>query len=157
MGDVRFTIVLGSRIHTGDGRQLPAAFSVYYWELDEDAEPRRLTKVESYRDGYVDVDGIYLPASRRITTGDDTGSTTALLRLSGHRLLLRRDGADSMSTRRMLVRTVGVVLLLAGCSAGDTGAADRSADQTGEQAGKHSEPREKDEADQGSTIPDRPR
>lgn len=82
----RFTIVIGSRVAVGD-QHLPGAFSVYYWPVTEAGDTEELAKVETYSDEYVEVDGVWLPAARRITTGDKDGLTTRHFRLTDHALL----------------------------------------------------------------------
>lgn len=82
----RFTIVLSARTPIGD-QHLPSAFSVYYWQLDENGEKRALGSVETYHDSYASVDGVHLPAGRRVTAGDATGLHTRQFSLAEHALL----------------------------------------------------------------------
>jgi hypothetical protein len=59
-------------------------FSVFYW----DAETGALTATEAYRDEVVEVDGVFLPAARRVVRGDSAGLSVRELILSGHGLLV---------------------------------------------------------------------
>lgn len=79
-GDTRFTIVISSGFETGVGR-LPQNFSVYYWNLGG-----RLTKVDQYRDQYTEVDGVWLPSRRTVTTATDAGLSSRVLTLTDHQL-----------------------------------------------------------------------
>jgi hypothetical protein len=62
---------------------VPTSFSVFYW----DAETGALTATEAYRDAVVDVDGIFLPSSRRVVRGDGDGLSVRELDLAEHALL----------------------------------------------------------------------
>jgi hypothetical protein len=84
LGEARFTIVVQDRTATADGRSIPTAFTVAWW----DVASGRLTRADAYTDLYVDVDGVPLPALRRIVRADDDGVHGRELRLSGHRLLV---------------------------------------------------------------------
>jgi hypothetical protein len=81
-GDTPFTIVISGGVESGQGR-LPQHFSVYYWSTDGG---RRLTKVDQFRDRYVEVDGVWLPRKRVVTTVTDTGVSTRELAFTDHRL-----------------------------------------------------------------------
>ena len=83
MGGQRFTIVIHDRQSFEDGRTLPTSFSVFYW----DAESGALTATEVYRDEVVDVDGVHLPALRRVVRADADGLAVRELALSEHELL----------------------------------------------------------------------
>lgn len=83
MGGVRFSINLQEHLPTGDGRALPSCFTVSFW----DAEQGRLTRADTYRDHYVPVAAVYLPAIRRVVTADDAGMTVREIRFSDHELL----------------------------------------------------------------------
>jgi hypothetical protein len=88
MGTTRFSIITQQHLELPDGRLLPSAFTVGYWDL----EGGRLTKTEAYTDDYVEVDGVWLPQSRRVVTMDDNGLTARQITFTGHQLL-----ADSAS------------------------------------------------------------
>ncbi|MGH8776783.1 MAG: DUF3386 family protein [Jiangellaceae bacterium] len=79
----RFVITLGERLVTPDGRVLPAGFTVHNWDL----EAARLVRADFFSDTYVEVDGVFLPAAREVTTGDDAGLTTRRLTISAHRVI----------------------------------------------------------------------
>ncbi len=83
MGSTRFTITIQGHQTLADGRTLPAAFSVAFW----DAEQGRLTRADVYADRYATVNGVELPAARRVATASDDGLTVRELVLSDHRLL----------------------------------------------------------------------
>jgi hypothetical protein len=83
MGPTRFSINVLENTTTEDGRTVPAIFAVAYW----DAAQGRLSRTEEYQDRYVDVDGVYLPAERRILRFDDDGVSLRKMVLSGHTLL----------------------------------------------------------------------
>jgi hypothetical protein len=87
-GDLKFSINIQERSFTDDGRALPAHFCVVYWSIERD----RLVRTDIYRDGYLPVDGVYLPLGRRITTADDSGTTTRQILFRNHRLLEPHDG-----------------------------------------------------------------
>lgn len=81
--DLRFSINIQQREFIEDGRTLPIHFTVVYWSVDGG----RLVRTDIYRDGYKKVAGIHLPLSRRITTADDSGSTTRQILFRDHELL----------------------------------------------------------------------
>ncbi|GIH10361.1 hypothetical protein Rhe02_84280 [Rhizocola hellebori] len=81
-GETRFTIVVSGSIYTPEGR-LPNHFSVYYWDLARN----RLTKADQYRDVYTECGGVFLPASRTITTADDQGLVTRVLTFGAHEVI----------------------------------------------------------------------
>lgn len=80
-GDTKFTIVTSGGLDTGEGR-LPQHFSVYYWSVSSG----RLTRVEQFRDRYVEVGTVWLPQRRVITTVTDTGLSTRVLSFADHQL-----------------------------------------------------------------------
>lgn len=86
-GDLRFSINVQERSFTEDGRALPAHFCVVYWSI----EKGRLVRTDIYRDGYLPVEGVYLPLGRRVTTADDSGTTTRQILFRDHRLLGSRN------------------------------------------------------------------
>ncbi|HEX6683544.1 MAG TPA: hypothetical protein VF062_12140 [Candidatus Limnocylindrales bacterium] len=57
------------------------------WAGDFEREGNgRLLKVDQVRDRYNEVDGVWLPEHRVVTTATDTGLATRTLSFSGHRL-----------------------------------------------------------------------
>lgn len=76
----RFTIVVHERAAMPDGTGLPTSFTVFYWDVETGA----LTATEAYRDSAVEVDGVFLPASRTIVRGDAEGLSFRQLQLSDH-------------------------------------------------------------------------
>lgn len=94
-GDLKFSINIQERTFTEDGRTLPAHFCVVYWSV----EWRRIVRTDIYRDGYLPVEGIYLPLGRRITTADDSGVTTRQILFRDHRLLRASPGKPSEGGR----------------------------------------------------------
>lgn len=87
-GDLEFSINVQERTFTTDGRTLPAHFCIVYWSV----EHGRIVRTDICRDGYLPVDDVYLPLSRRITTADDSGITTRLIRFRDHELLRATSG-----------------------------------------------------------------
>lgn len=83
MGPTRFSINVHEHTQTADGRTLPAIFTVAFW----DTAQGRLTRTDEYLDRYVEVDGVQLPAERRILRVEDDGISVRKLTLSGHTLL----------------------------------------------------------------------
>lgn len=83
MGLMRFSIQIQERFATPDGRTLPSHFAVCYWSTADG----RLTRTDLYRDAYVAVGEVHLPAERRIITADDDGIRTQVAGFSVHRLL----------------------------------------------------------------------
>lgn len=83
MGPTRFSINIHEHTETADGRTLPQTFTVAFW----DAAQGRLTRTDEYVDRYVEVDGVQLPAERRILRVEDGGITVRKMTLSGHTLL----------------------------------------------------------------------
>jgi hypothetical protein len=83
MGGQRFTIVIHDRRSFEDGRTLPTSFSVFYWDAGSGA----LTATEAYHDEVAEIDGIQLPALRRVVRADGSGLAVRELALSGHELL----------------------------------------------------------------------
>ena len=83
MAGKRFTIVVHEREAVADGRTVPVSFTVFFW----DAESGAITATEAYRDEVAEVDGVFLPAVRRVVRGDDTGLSVRELALSDHALL----------------------------------------------------------------------
>lgn len=64
-GDVRFSIVIGERVPTADGRWLPSTFMVVHWNVAQ----ARLVRAEHYRDAYVLVGEVHLlPAHREVVS-----------------------------------------------------------------------------------------
>jgi hypothetical protein len=83
LGERRFTITVQTRTPVADGRAVPTAFTVAWW----DVATGRLVRSDAYTDAFVDVDGLPLPSLRRIVTADDDGVRGRELVLSSHRLL----------------------------------------------------------------------
>ncbi len=83
MGQMGFSIQIQNRVAASDGRTLPSDFTVLYWNTDDG----RFSRADVYKDTYEDVEGVYLPVSRRIISADDEGVTVRQLRLSRHALL----------------------------------------------------------------------
>jgi hypothetical protein len=83
MGPTRFTITILAHATTPDGRTLPSAFTVAYWEVAAE----HLTRADAYNDRYLEIDGIMLPAGRRVVSFADGGQTVRELVLSDHALL----------------------------------------------------------------------
>jgi hypothetical protein len=82
VGGARFVISVSGRQHTSDGRYLPAHFTVFHWSGD----PARVTRADQFTDAFVEVDGVYLPAARRVVSATDDGLTTRVLELRDHRI-----------------------------------------------------------------------
>lgn len=83
MGPMRFSIVVHERAPAPDRRAVPSTFTVTYWNAATGA----LTRTDAYRDAYTEVDGVLLPASRRVVTASDDGLVARHLRLSDVHLL----------------------------------------------------------------------
>lgn len=81
LDDRRFTIVVHDRQRFDDGRTLPTSFTVFYW----DASTAALTATEAYRDDVVEVEGVFLPAARRVVRGDEEGLSVREIELAGHK------------------------------------------------------------------------
>lgn len=95
-GDIKFSINIQERTFTEDGRALPAHFCVVYWSV----ERGRVIRTDIYRDGYIKVEGIYLPLGRRITTADDSGVTSRQILFRDHNLLLGASSGRPSKQRR---------------------------------------------------------
>ena len=83
MGPTRFSINIHEHTETADGRTLPAVFTVAFW----DTAQGRLSRTDEYLDRYVEVDGVQLPAERRILRVEDDGISVRKMTLSGHTML----------------------------------------------------------------------
>ncbi len=83
MGPTRFSINIHEHTLAADGRTLPAVFTVAFW----DTAQGRLSRTDEYLDRYLDVDGVQLPAERRILRVADDGISVRKMTLSGHTLL----------------------------------------------------------------------
>lgn len=83
MGPTRFSINIHEHTVLPDGRTLPTIFTVAFW----DTAQGRLTRADEYRDRYIEVGGVQLPAERRILRFADDGVSVRTLTLSGHALL----------------------------------------------------------------------
>ena len=82
-GGSRFTVVILARDTAPDGRLISSAFTVCHWS-EEDG---RLLRTDAYQDTYTVVDGVLLPARRRVTTASDAGLSVREIRLEQHTLL----------------------------------------------------------------------
>lgn len=96
MGQTRFSIITQEHLELPDGRFLPSAFTVGYWSL----EGNRLTKSDVYADEYVEVDGVWLPRSRRVVTLSDEGISARQITLSDHQLLTGTAAAGEVTAER---------------------------------------------------------
>ena len=76
-------VPLRSSSSAGCGTPMPTSFTVFFWE----AESGALVATEAYRDEVTEIDGIFLPAVRRVVRGDSTGLSVRDLELSNHVLL----------------------------------------------------------------------
>jgi hypothetical protein len=92
MGPMRFSITIQAHTTVSDGRVLPVSFMVSYWSLENE----RLTRADAYTDQYVEVEGIQLPAFRRVVTADDRGLRACQLTLTDHRLLTQSDAQTNV-------------------------------------------------------------
>lgn len=81
-GDLRFTVNIQERQRTADGKSLPVHYCIIYWSRDDG----RIIRTDLYRDGYREVEGLYLPLSRRITVADDSGTTNRSLHFRDHEI-----------------------------------------------------------------------
>lgn len=81
MGPVTFTITIQEHQTAPDGRTLPAHFTVSFWK------DGRLDHVDMYQDEYREVDGVWVPGSRRVITVSDDGFTTRQLEVDDVSLL----------------------------------------------------------------------
>lgn len=121
VGERRFSVNIQERKHIPDGRVLPAHFCAVHWECDgspdstdsiesntvvstEDAGKvnKGVVRTDIYRDGYMPVEGVYLPLSRRVITADETGTSIWQIMLRDHRLLGRspKSGLSSAAVAR---------------------------------------------------------
>jgi hypothetical protein len=80
---VKFTINIEDTMTTRAGKILTTRFTVYYFAPDTG----RLTQVESFADDYTEVQGVVLPASRRVIFAEQGESRIRVLTLSDHALL----------------------------------------------------------------------
>ncbi len=87
-GGSRFTIVIQQRADAGDGRAVSSAFTVCHW----DAENGALLRADVYADSHVEVEGLLLPARRRVATASSSGLAVREVELSGHELLTAGEG-----------------------------------------------------------------
>jgi hypothetical protein len=82
-GGSRFTIAIQQRADAADGRAVSTAFTVCHW----DAESGALLRADAYSDTHVELDGLLLPARRRIATASSSGLAVREVELSRHELL----------------------------------------------------------------------
>jgi hypothetical protein len=100
MGPVRFSITIQAHATLADGRVLPSSFMVGYWSV----EGERLTRADAYSDDYAEVEGVWLPRSRRVVTADDTGVRVHEVSLHDHRLLAEGTGSVPAEAARRATR-----------------------------------------------------
>lgn len=96
MGKIRFTINLLEHAQMDDGRTVPTAFAVTYW----DTADGRLLRADAYTDRYVPVDGVSLPALRRVITATDDGLMVQEMVLTGHEILPEGATAQDVPANR---------------------------------------------------------
>ena len=83
MGPTRFSINIHEHALTADGRTLPSAFTVAFWNTEEG----RLTRTDAYQDRYVEIGGIQVPEKRRILRAEDSCISVHEMMLSNYTLL----------------------------------------------------------------------
>lgn len=84
VGGMRVLLEIQSEAKIEDGRALPSRFSVSYRDCGDGA----LLRTDSYRDTYLRVEDVYLPASRCVVIACGQGGISLRrLRLWGHELL----------------------------------------------------------------------
>jgi hypothetical protein len=83
IGKMRFSISILEHSQAPGGKWVPTQFTVAYWATADG----RLTRADSYSDRYVSVDGVELPASRRVITASDEGLIVHQMSLTDHELL----------------------------------------------------------------------
>ncbi|MCC6730195.1 MAG: DUF3386 family protein [Chthonomonadales bacterium] len=81
-GDTRFTITVLETRRLPDGRYLPRHFVVTYFDAGSGA----LKRVETYRDEFGPLLGVWVPLSRRVTVAEDGRVSAREIRLSRARL-----------------------------------------------------------------------
>ncbi|MEW6582216.1 MAG: DUF3386 family protein [Actinomycetota bacterium] len=79
----RFSILVQSRTPAPDGRLLPSAFTVLWWDLPTGA----LSRTDIYTDEHVVVGDAVLPSVRRVSSADDGGLRVREIVLNGHELV----------------------------------------------------------------------
>jgi hypothetical protein len=80
MERVKFMINIEDSMSTGDGKVLTTRFTVYYFSPGTG----QLTQVESFVDDYIEVGGVALPKTRRVTFADNGEARVRELILSDH-------------------------------------------------------------------------
>lgn len=85
MGAVRFTITVLEAQWLDSGKYLPRHFTVSYFR----AKTGELLRAESFSDVYTPIEGIWLPASRRVVTAENGQITAREFTLKNLRLLSR--------------------------------------------------------------------
>ncbi|MGI8650480.1 MAG: DUF3386 family protein [Rubrobacter sp.] len=96
-GDLRFTVNIQARQRIPeDGRSLPVHYCIVYWSRANN----RVVRTDLYRDGYHEVEGIYLPLSRRITIGDDSGTTNRDLHFRDHEIFETMKSSRAQTRKR---------------------------------------------------------
>lgn len=80
MERVKFMINIEDSMSTSDGKVLTTRFTVYYFS----PSTGQLTQVESFADDYIEVRGVVLPKSRRVTFAEHGEARVRELILSDH-------------------------------------------------------------------------
>ena len=88
MGPVRFSITIQDHRTFADGRVVPTAFAVSFWNVAGGT----LTRSDAYTDRYAEIDGVMLPASRRVVSATSDGLVGRQVVLTGHALLAAEEG-----------------------------------------------------------------
>ena len=101
MGKMRFSINILEHEPVADGRIVPSQFMVTYWDTDEG----RLVRADAYTDSYVPVDGVFLPALRRVIMATDDGLTVQEILLTNHGILSEGSAAQDVPANREHSRT----------------------------------------------------
>lgn len=81
MGPMTFTITIQGDRAMPEGKRLPEHFTVNYWKEG------RLVRSDMYHDTYAEIEGVWLPVARQVTTADDDGFTARRLELTEISLL----------------------------------------------------------------------
>lgn len=78
MGGQRFTITVLETTRTDDGKYLPREFLVTYF----DDKTGAIQRSQAFTDTYAQIDGLWLPTSRRVITAADGKFTTRTITLT---------------------------------------------------------------------------
>jgi hypothetical protein len=90
MGDHRIVISILATTATGKGKYLPHHFAVNTFDVKSGA----LKRTDMFTDEFVQVDGVWLPASRRVITGEDGKVTARVITIRNPQLHRVRDAAS---------------------------------------------------------------